>query len=192
MGKHHILEASDKAKILELYSKGIPMTKIARLTGYHHNTVRIVVKNETGCYTEVNPKFPKKDDEVIYTVKAHRKTEEELKKEVLALYEEGKSVNDIIIKTKSLTKTEIEQILFDKGKIKDDTGKFVKAASVEDIREFASTVKCGDRFKISTGNYNTTYASKYIDVTVQNTYKNLVATNKGYFNYADLFYGEKL
>lgn len=192
MGKHHILEASDKAKIIELYSKGISMTKIGRLTGYRHNTVKSVVKNETGHYTEVDPKFNKKDDEIIYTVKDYRKTEEELKKEVLSLYEEGKSVNDIIIKTKSLTKTEIEQILFDKGKIKDDTGKFVKAASVEDIREFASTVKCGDRFKISTGNYNTTYASKYIDVTVQNTYKNLVATNKGYFNYADLFYGEKL
>ena len=57
------------------------MTKISRLTGYHHNTVRSVVKNETGCYTEVNPKFPKKDDEVVYTAKAHRKTEEELKKE---------------------------------------------------------------------------------------------------------------
>ena len=79
MGKHYILEASDKAKILELYRKGIPMTKIARLTGYHHNTVRSVVKNETGCYTGVNPKFPKKDDEVVYTAKAHRKTEEELK-----------------------------------------------------------------------------------------------------------------
>ena len=192
MGKHYILEASDKAKIIELYRKGIPMTKIARLTGYHHNTVRSVVKNETGHYTEVDPKYPKKDDEVIYTAKAHRKTEEELKKEVIALYEEGKSVDEIIIKTKALTRTEIEQILFDKGKIEDDTGKFVKAASVEDVREFASTVKRGDRFMVSTGNYNTTYASKYIDVTIQNTYKNLVATNKGYFNYADLFYGEKL
>ena len=58
MGKHYILEASDKAKILELYRKGIPMTKIGRLTGYNHNTVRSVVKNETGYYTEVNPKFP--------------------------------------------------------------------------------------------------------------------------------------
>lgn len=192
MGKHYILEASDKAKILELYRKGIPMTKIARLTGYHHNTVRSVVKNETGYYTEVNPKFPKKDDEVVYTAKAHRKTEEELKKEVLALYEEGKSVDEIIIKTKALTRSEIEQILFDKGKIEDDTGKFVKAASVEDVREFASTVKRGDRFKISNGNYNTTYDDRYIVVTVQNTYKNLVATNKGYFNYADLFYGKKL
>ena len=192
MGKHYILEASDKAKILELYRKGIPMTKIARLTGQHHNTVRSVVKNATGHYTEVHPKYPKKDDEVIYTAKAHRKTEEELKKEVLSLCEEGKSVDDIIIKTKALTRTEIEQILFDKGKIEDDTGKFVKAASVEDVREFASTVKRGDRFKISTGNYNTTYADRYIVVTVQNTYKNLVATNKSYFNYADLFYGKKL
>lgn len=192
MGKHYILEASDKAKILELYRKGIPMTKIARLTGYHHNTVRSVVKNATGHYTEVDPKFPKKDDEVIYTAKAHRKTEEELKKEVLALYEEGKSVDEIIIKTKALARTEIEHILFDKGKIEDDTGKFVKAASVEDIREFASTVKRGDRFKISNGNYNTTYDDRYIVVTVQNTYKNLVSTNKGYFNYADLFYGKKL
>ena len=192
MGKHYILEASDKAKILELYRKGIPMTKIGRLTGYNHNTVRSVVKNETGCYTEVNPKFPKKDDEVVYTAKAHRKTEEELKKEVISLYEEGKSVDEIIIKTKALTRTEIEQILFDKGKIEDDTGKFVKAASVEDVREFASTVKRGDRFKISNGNYNTTYDDRYIVVTVQNTYKNLVSTNKGYFNYADLFYGKKL
>ena len=82
--------------------------------------------------------------------------------------------------------------MFDKGKIEDDTGKFVKAASVEDVREFASTVKRGDRFKISNGNYNTTYDDRYIVVTVQNTYKNLVATNKGYFNYADLFYGKKL
>ena len=192
MGKHYILEASDKAKIIELYRKGIPMTKIARLTGYHHNTVRSVVKNETGHYTEVDPKFLKKDDEVVYTAKAHRKTEEELKKEVISLYEEGKSVDEIIIKTKALTRSEIEQILFDNGKIEDDTGKFVKAASVEDIREFASTVKCGDRFKISNGNYNTTYDDRYIVVTVQNTYKNLVSTNKGYFNYADLFYGKKL
>ena len=192
MGKHYILEASDKAKILELYRKGIPMTKIGRRTGYHHNTVRSVVKNEIGHYTEVDPKFPTKDDEVIYTAKAHRKTEEELKKEVLSLYEEGKSVDEIIIKTKALTRTEIEQILFDKGKIKDDTGKFIKAASVEDVREFASTVKRGDRFKISNGNYNTTYDDRYIVVTVQNTYKNLVSTNKGYFNYADLFYGKKL
>lgn len=192
MGKHYILEASDKAKILELYRKGIPMTKIGRLTGYHHNTVRSVVKNETGHYTEVDPKFLKKDDEVVYTAKAHRKTEEELKKEVIYLYEEGKSVDEIIIKTKALTRSEIEQILFDNGKIEYDTGKFVKAASVEDIREFASTVKCGDRFKISNGNYNTTYDDRYIVVTVQNTYKNIVATNKGYFNYADLFYGKKL
>ena len=192
MGKHHILEASDKAKIIELYRKGIPMVKIGKLTGYHYNTVRKVVKNETGHCTEVDPKFSKKDDEVIYTAKAHRKTEEELKKEVLSLYEEGKSVDEIIIKTKALTRTEIEQILFDKGKIEDDTDKFVKAASVEDIREFASTVKRGDRFKISTENYNTTYADRYIVVTVQNTYKNLVATDKGYFNYADLFYGKKL
>lgn len=192
MGKHYILEESDKAKIIELYRKGIPIAKIGKLTGYHHNTVRSVVKNETGHYTEVDPKFPTKDDEVIYIAKAHRKTEEELKKEVLALYEEGKSVNEIIIKTKALTRTEIEQILFDKGKIEDDTDKFVKAASVEDIKEFASTVKRGDRFKISTENYNTTYADRYIVVTVQNTYKNLVATDKGYFNYADLFYGKKL
>ena len=115
-----------------------------------------------------------------------------LRKEVLSLYEEGKSVDEIIIKTKALTRTEIEQILFDKGKIEDDTGKFVKAASVEDIREFASTVKRGDRFKISNGNYNTTYADRYIVVTVQNSYKNLVATDKGYFSYADLFYGKKI
>lgn len=192
MGKHYILEASDKAKIIELYRKSIPMTKIARLTGYHHNTVRSVVKNETGHYTEVDPKFLKKDDEVVYTAKAHRKTEEELKKEVISLYEDDKSVDEIIIKTKALTRSEIEQILFDNGKIEDDIGKFVKAASVEDIREFASTVKCGDRFKISNGNYNTTYDDRYIVVTVQNTYKNLVSTNKGYFNYADLFYGKKL
>lgn len=192
MGKRYILEASDKAKIIRLYRKGIPMTKIGRLTGYDHNTVKSVIKNNTGFYTEVNPKFRKKDDEVVYIAKAHRKTEEELKKEVIALYEEGKSIDDIIIKTKSLTRTEIEQILFDKGKIKDDTGKFVKAASVKDIREFASTVKCGDRFRVSIGNYNTAYDDRYVVVTVQNIYKNLVATNNGYFNYADLFYGKKL
>ena len=98
MGKHYILEASEKAKIIDLNRKGIPMTRIGRLTGYHHNTVRSVIKNETGHYTEVDPKFPKKDDEIIYTAKAHRKTEEELKKEVLSLYEEGKSVDEIIIK----------------------------------------------------------------------------------------------
>lgn len=193
MGKHYILEASDKAKIIELYRKGIPMAKIARLTGYHHNTVRSVVKKETGNYTEVNPKFHKNsDDEIIYTAKAHRKTEEELKKEVLALYEEGKSLDEIITKTKALTRTEIEQILFDKGKIEDDTGKFVKAASVEQVREFASTVRRGDRFRISTTIYNTSYADRYIVVTVRNTYKNLVATDKGYFSYADLYYGKKL
>lgn len=192
MGKHYILEASDKAKIIELYRKGIPMSKIGRLTGYHHNTVRSVIKNETGCYTEVNPKFPKKDDEFIYTAKAHRKTEEELKKEVLSLYEDGKSVDEIIAKTKSLTRSEIEEILFDKGKIEDDTGKFVKAASVEDIKEFASTVKCGDKFRISIGNYNSAYDGNYIVVTIQNTYTNLVSTDKGYFKYADLYYGKKL
>ena len=82
--------------------------------------------------------------------------------------------------------------MLDKGKIEDDTGKFVKAASEEDAREFASTVKCGDRFRVSIGNYNTAYDDRYVVVTVQNIYKNLVATNKGYFNYADLFYGKKL
>lgn len=192
MGKHYILEASDKAKIIELYRKGIPMARIARLTGYHHNTVRSVVKKETGNYTEINPKFPKKDDEIIYTAKARRKTEEELKKEVLALYEEGKSVDEIIVKTKALTRTEIEQILFDKGKIEDDTGKFVKAASVEQVREFASTVRRGDRFRISTSIYNSTYADRYINVTVQATYRNFVTTDKGTFSYADLYYGKKL
>lgn len=192
MGKHYILEASDKAKIIELYHKGIPMEKIARLIGYSHDTVRSVIKNETGHYTEVDPKFRKKDDGIIFPIKAHRKTEDELKKEVLTLYEEGNSVDEIINKTKDLTRTDIEQILFDKGKIEDDTGKFAKAASVKDIKEFASTVKCGDRFKISTGNYNTIYSDRYIVVTVQSTYKNIVATNKGYFNYADLFYGKKL
>lgn len=192
MGKHYILEASDKAKIIELYRKGIPMGKIARLTGYHWNTVRSVVKNETGNYTEVDPKFPKKDEKPIYVAKTRRKTEEQLKKEVITLYESGKSVDEIISISKALTRSEIEQILFDKGKIEDDTGKFTKAASVDQIKEFAATVKPGDKFRISTSNYNSTYEYKYINVTVNKTYNKLVSTDKGYFNYADLYYGKRL
>lgn len=185
-----VMEQSDKAQIVELYNNGTPMKRIASMTGFTYLAVKNAIMSVTGNYTEVHPKFIKKDS-VIGAPKTVRKSAAELKKEVLELYEKGKSIAEIITATKSLTKTEIEQILFDSNKLNNGVDKISKAVSTDQIKEFATKVKKGQKYRIRNSNIGL-YKDRYIDVTVVKLYQNTVQTDKGYFQYSDLYYGKKL
>lgn len=185
-----VMEQSDKAEIVKLYEDGTSMKKIAASTGFTYLAVKNAIKSTTGCYTEVHPKFIKKDS-VIDVPKTIRKSAEELKNEVIDLYDKGKSINEIISTTKALTRSEIEQILFDSKKAKEGLDNISKAVSVDQIKDFSTKVKKGQKYRIKNSNFGL-IKDRYIDVTVVKLYQNMVQTDKGYFKYSDLYYGKKL
>lgn len=185
-----VMEQSDKAEIVKLYEDGTPMKKIAASTGFTYLAVKNAIKSTTGCYTEVHPKFIKKDS-VTDVPKTIRKSAEELKNEVIDLYDKGKSINEIISTTKALTRSEIEQILFDSKKAKEGLDNISKAVSADQIKDFSTKVKKGQKYRIKNSNFGL-IKDRYIDVTVVKLYQNMVQTDKGYFKYSDLYYGKKL
>lgn len=185
-----VMEQSDKAEIVKLYEDGTPMKKIAASTGFTYLAVKNAIKSTTGCYTEVHPKFIKKDS-VTDVPKTIRKSAEELKNEVIDLYDKGKSINEIISTTKALTRSEIEQILFDSKKAKEGLDNISKAVSVDQIKDFSTKVKKGQKYRIKNSNFGL-IKDRYIDVMVVKLYQNMVQTDKGYFKYSDLYYGKKL
>lgn len=185
-----VMEQSDKAEIIELYESGTPMKKIAASTGFTYIAVKNVIMNATSYYTEVHPKFMKKES-AVYAPKTVRKSADELKQQVLDLYDKGKSINEIIAASKALTRTEIEQILFDSKKVKNGLENISKAVSAEQIKAFTAKVRKGQKYRIKNSDFGQ-FKDKYIDVTVVKLYQNMVQTDKGYFKYSDLYYGKKL
>lgn len=194
-----IVEVEDKEEIVRLYKRGFSIAEISVVTGFSDTTVRRLVKENTGKYTEIDPASDRgqriiktNSDKLVFTPKEERKSEEDLNQQVISLYSKGYSINDIITEVKDLTRTEIENILFDKGMIeRDSEGRRIKKSiEMSDVRKFAASIKVGDVFTVRSYFHDIRKAGleeKFVTATVQKKYKNVVLTDKGSYSYVDLY-----
>ena len=194
-----IVEVEDKEEIIRLYKRGFSIAEISVVTGFSDTTVRRLVKENTGKYTEIDPASDRgqriiktNSDKLVFTPKEERKSEEDLNQQAISLYSKGYSINDIIAEVKDLTRTEIENILFDKGMIeRDSEGRRIKkSVEMSDVRKFAASIKVGDAFTVR--NYfhdlrKSELEEEFVTATVQKKYKNVVLTDKGSYSYVDLY-----
>lgn len=198
--KRFIVEVEDKEEIIRLYRRGFSISEISIVTGFSDSTVRGLIKENTGKYTEIDPASDRgqriiktNSDRLVFTPKKdERKSEEELKDQVIALHSKGYSINKIISEVKDLTRTEIENILFDKGLIeRDSEGRRIKkSVDMSDIRKFAKSIKIGDVFTVRAYFHDLRKAEleeEYVTATVQKKYRNVVLTDKGSYSYIDLY-----
>lgn len=201
MGVHrsrHIVELEDKEEIIALYRKGFSVTEISRVTGFLDSIVRALIKDNTGKYTEIDPSskrgkkiIQKKYGKASIPDTAKRKSSEELKNQIIDLYSKNYSIDDIITEIRDLTRTEIETILFDAGKIeKDSEGHRIKRSiDMADVREFAKSIKVGDKFTVREyfHDLKNSYTEDLTTAVVQKKYRNVVLTDKGSYSYVDLY-----
>lgn len=96
----HIVETDDVEQIIRLYNNGMSMSKIAYALNFSETTIRSVIKNHTGKYLDKIIQTPPDNVEVKDPVTGHmirrRKTEEEIAKDVLYLYDNNVSIPQII------------------------------------------------------------------------------------------------
>lgn len=132
-----------------------------------------------------------------------RRSDEELKAQVISLFEDGCDINQIITKTRCLCKSEIEAILYKEGKISKppDTDnplqmKYLPALDEEGL--FQKSIKEGDSLRVDNNPYRETYnffskkcADKVITITIIKKYAHTCLTDLGYFRYSDLYIGYK-
>lgn len=194
-----IVEVEDKEEIIRLYKRGFSIAEISVVTGFSDTTVRRLIKENTGKYTEIDPASDRgqriiktNSDKLVFTPKEERKSEEDLNQQVISLYSKGYSINNIITEVKDLTRTEIENILFDKGMIeRDSEGRRIKkSVEMSDVRKFAASIKVGDAFTVR--NYfhdlrKSELEEEFVTATVQKKYRNVVLTDKGSYSYVDLY-----
>lgn len=181
----YIVEKKDREEIVSMYKAGMAMSKIARLTGYTDNTVRAIIKKDTGCYTEYKngnccAKIFVDEKKVV------RRSPEDLKNQVLTLY--GKyhlTIDQIIYQLKDLSRTEIEDILLEAKIITKapETGR--KMVDTQDLVQLIRDCHVGDRYRLG-------HIQNFITVTIQQKYKRYVVTDKGTFLYTDLLLGKKI
>lgn len=194
-----IVEVEDKEEIIRLYRRGFSIAEISVVTGFSDTTVRRLVKENTGKYTEIDPASDRgkriiktNSDKLVFTPKEERKSEEDLNQQVISLYSKGYSINNIITEVKDLTRTEIENILFDKGMIeRDSEGRRIKkSVEMSDVRKFAASIKVGDVFTVRNYFHDLRKAEleeEFVTATVQKKYRNVVLTDKGSYSYVDLY-----
>ena len=194
-----IVEVEDKEEIIRLYKRGFSIAEISVVTGFSDTTVRRLVKENTGKYTEIDPASDRgqriiktNSDKLVFTPKEERKSEEDLNQQVISLYSKGYSINNIITEVKDLTRTEIENILFDKGMIeRDSEGRRIKkSVEMSDVRKFAASIKVGDTFTVRNYFHDLRKAGleeEFVTATVQKKYRNVVLTDKGSYSYVDLY-----
>lgn len=195
----HIVEKSDLEQVTGLYKKGISVQKISKYTGYSELIVRNIIKNNLGKYTDVDPSANRKSHEdALKKTTSHehkRLNEKELKEMALKLYDDGKTVNEIVSITKALTVSKVEQILFDADKIdNDEDHHLTKSVSVNDVRSFANSIKPGDRITLRTNIYERRSCTpEYKTIVVRKKYPNFVLTSDATtYSYIDLFMGLKI
>lgn len=201
MGVHrsrHIVEPEDKEEIIALYRKGFSVTEISRVTGFLDSIVRALIKDNTGKYTEIDPSS-KRGKKIIQNKygkasipgNAKRKSSEELKNQIIDLYSKNYSIDDIITEIRDLTRTEIETILFDAGKIENDSEghRIKRSIDMADVREFAKSIKVGDKFTVMEyfHDLKKSYTEDMTTAVVQKKYRNVVLTDKGSYSYVDLY-----
>lgn len=188
----HIVETDDVEQIIRLYNNGMSMSKIAYALNFSETTIRSVIKNHTGKYLDkiiqTPPDNVEAKDPVTGQMIRRRKTEEEIAKDVLYLYDNNVPIPQIIARLKSVCNSEVRQILVNAGRIEPDDNTH-KTITVEGIDSFIKSVHPGDKFRVNATNLG--YGGKII--TVDKLYKRFITTTDNEsFMYVDLYIGKRI
>lgn len=194
----YIITKKIKEDMIDLYEHGDSLQSIADYFELPYESVREIIKKETGYYTDKHPIHNKNSYDKLYQEKIEKRKEtlKKQKADVVALYKEGKTVEEIVDIVKSFTITEIRKILHDKKLISDeeydkcisdlDTDQDRDLRKMKSIEEFKKSLKVGDRYSIRTSPITQK------TVTIEKIYPHIVQTDKGCFRINDLLIGKKI
>jgi len=183
MGKRYVVQPEDVKNIVSMYKRGKSIQMISILLNFTERTVKSVIKQELGMYSDkyVDP----------YKKKEPRKpTQYEIEKDtIISMYKSGKTIKEISNELK-IVDMYVESVLVGAKLINPilmAKGPFI---TIYDIRRFRDyEVQIGSRYVIRQqieddfGNIK----SKKIVAKVLKKYPYIVTTDKGTFQYFDLY-----
>lgn len=212
----------DQNKIVELYESGHHVRTISSTLEIELESVRSIIRKRTGLTTMIHPSYtdkfkrkynkslrhqqeeqpqPKKtqnEEKFAANSRARLQTaEQDLIDNFLTLTQEDElPVNEDLIskligKSQILTRTEIINILAEHGHINAED--YLDPVTIKrpepkmDFAEFKKTLKVGDVFRIRSSR-----GDGRIRVTIQKIYPNVVTTDKGCYQIAELYIGKKI
>lgn len=182
--RKNIIKKEDVDAIIRLYKQGFSQRSIAEQVSVSSYVVKSVIKNNLGQYTEVSVDHMKKEDHSAYEKYKERK------QLMIDMYKKGYTLPEIAEKTGLIT-TYIESVLTGAGLIKyvniyESNG----AITLNTLAKFRDNeVKLGNRYVIrkeEVDDFGNIIKTR-IEVKVLEKYPYIVCTDKGCFQYFDLY-----